>query len=307
MDLRLAAVLVLGGWTCAAAARPPDPLTRPLRCEQCEKWNEPAAPFRIYGNSYYVGVRGLSSVLVASSQGLVLLDADLPQSAPLIEANVRALGFRVQDIRLILNSHTHFDHAGGIAALQRDSGAQVAASPRGAEALRLGHPVADDPQAGFADNGFPALNAPVRTVRDGEVLKLGEVEITAHLTPGHTPGSTTWTWRSCEDNRCLDLVYADSLNSISAPGFRYTGDVDHPDVSQRFRASIDAVAALPCDILITVHPGLGHLWEKLEARRKGVKPDPFIAPEACRAYADGMRTMLDARLAAERAEPAPAR
>jgi metallo-beta-lactamase class B len=83
--------------------------------------------------------------------------------------------------------------------------------------------------------------------------------------------------------------------------------VDHPDVSQRFRASIDAVAALPCDILITVHPGLGHLWEKLEARRKGVKPDPFIAPEACRAYADGMRTMLDARLAAERAEPAPAR
>ncbi len=306
MDMRPTALLVLGGWACAAAAATPDRLTQPLRCEQCEKWNEAVAPFRIYGNTYYVGVRGLSSVLVTSSQGLVLLDGDLPQSAPRIEANVRSLGFRVEDIRLILNSHTHFDHAGGIAALQRDSGAQVVASPRGAEALRLGHPVVDDPQAGFADIGFPALKAPVRTVHDGEVLKLGEVEITAHFTPGHTPGSTSWTWRSCEAERCLDVVYADSLNAIAAPGFRYSGDQDHPDVSQRFRASVDAFAALPCDIIITVHPGLGHLWEKLEARRKGVQPDPFIAPDACRAYADGMRTLLDERLAAERTEPSPA-
>jgi metallo-beta-lactamase class B len=305
MDARLAAVLLLGSWSCGAAAAT-DGLTQPLRCEQCEQWNEAAAPFRIYGNTYYVGVRGLSSLLLASSQGLVLLDGDLPQSAPLIEANVRALGFRVEDIRLILNSHTHFDHAGGIAALQRDSGAQVLASPSSAEALRLGHPVTDDPQAGYADTGFPALQAPVRTLRDGETLTLGELAITAHFTPGHTPGSTTWTWRSCEARRCLDLVYADSLNAIAAPGFRYSGDRDHVDVSQRFQASIDAVAALPCDILITVHPGLGHLWEKLEARRKGVKPDPFIAGDACRAYADAMRTVLDARLAAERAEASPA-
>lgn len=304
--MRLATMLVLGGWGCAVTAGAPDALTQPQRCEQCRQWNEAVAPFRIYGNTWYVGVRGLSSLLLASSQGLVLLDGDLPQSAPLIEANVRALGFRVEDIRLILNSHTHFDHAGGIAALQRDSGAQVAVSPSAAEALRLGHAVADDPQAGYAEAGFPALKAPVRLVRDGEVLKLGEVAITAHFTPGHTPGSTTWTWRSCEADHCLDVVYADSLNSIAAPGFRYSGDQDHPDVSQRFRASIDTVAGLPCDILITPHPGLTHLWEKLEARRKGVRPDPFIAPDACRAYADGMRELLDARLAAERAEPPPA-
>jgi metallo-beta-lactamase class B len=309
MRLMLLAALALGCCGLALARDAADPLTQPVQCERCAKWNEPVTPFRVYGNTYYVGVRGMSSLLVATSGGLILLDGDLPQSAPLIEANLRALGFRVEDIRMILTSHGHFDHVGGVAALQRDSGAQVAASPSTAEALRLGHAVPDDPQAGYIDGaGFPPLKAAVRLVRDGEVLKLDDVAVTAHFTPGHTPGSTSWSWKSCEGQRCLDVVYADSLNPVAAPGFRYTGDRGHPDVTPRFRVSIDAVAALPCDIIVTVHPEVGHLWDKLEARRRGVQPDPLIAPESCRVYADAMRQLLDERIAKEKAEaPQPLR
>ncbi|MDR3416784.1 MAG: subclass B3 metallo-beta-lactamase [Nevskia sp.] len=284
------------------AAAAPDPLTQPppVACKLCAEWNQPAAPFRLYGNTYYVGMHGLSSVLVATSDGLVLLDGGLPQSAPLIESNIRALGFKLRDVKLILNSHTHFDHAGGIAALQRDSGAMAMASPSGAQALRQGHAVADDPQAGYTGDTFPPVPK-VRTVRDGETLVLGEVSITAHFTPGHTPGSTTWTWQSCEGQRCLNMVYADSLTAVAAPGFRYLGDKDHPDVSGQFRASIDRVAALPCDVLVTVHPDVSRLWERLDAHHKGATPDPLFDAGACRRYADDARRGLEERLAQERA------
>lgn len=295
---RLLAVLALG---CCMAARADDPLTRPWDCELCSDWNQPVAPFRIYGNAWYVGVHGLASVVIATSNGLILLDGDLPQSAPLIEANLRKLGFDVRNVRLILSSHGHADHAGGIAALQRDSGAQVAASPSSAEALRLGHAVPDDPQFGYVPGShFPPLLAPVRVVHDGEVLKLGETAVTAHFTPGHTPGATTWTWRSCEGERCLDLVYADSLNAVAGPGFHFIGDSTHPDITPVLRASIDRVAALPCDIIISVHPEQAHLWEKLEARRRGVRPDPLIAPDGCRVYAGDARQRLEEEVAAER-------
>ena len=165
----------------------PDPAKE---CAQCTAWNVPQQPFRIFGNTYYVGTAELSAILVAGDDGLVLLDAALPQSAPLIAANIEALGFELADVRLIVNSHTHFDHAGGIAALQRATRAAVAASERAAEALRVGKPNPDDPQFAVADNDFPRVQD-VRVIRDGETLSVGNVSITAHFTPGHTPGSTT--------------------------------------------------------------------------------------------------------------------
>ena len=297
---------VLCSLQAASAGVSPAPPAQPgdAVCDLCAEWNKPVAPFRIYGNSYYVGVQGLASVLVVSSQGLVLLDGDLAQSAPLIEANIRALGFRVEDLRLILNSHAHYDHAGGIAALQRASGALVYASPSGAQALRSGRYVADDPQKAWEKSGFPAVKQ-VREVRDGQALSLGDVAITARFTPGHTPGATSWTWRSCEGQRCLNVVYGDSLNAIAAPGFRYLGDATHPDVSARFSKSIDTMAALPCDILITVHPDMSGMWQKLESRPKGrtpgQTPDPFVDSKACRSYADKVRPVLEERLRKERA------
>jgi len=272
----------------------------PKKCDQCDAWNAPQEPFRVFGNTYYVGVAGLGSVLVASDKGLILLDGGLTQSAPLIDANIRKLGFRTEDVRLIVNSHAHFDHAGGIAALQRASGAEVAASPSGARAIEKGQPPPDDPQHGFGPGGYFPAAKKVRVVADGETLRVGDLAITAHLTPGHTPGSTTWTWRSCEGTRCLDLVYADSLNPVVAPGFRFTGDAVHPSIEGSFRRSIETVAGLPCDIMLAVHPGYSGMEEKLRRRKEQPGSEPFVDPGACRAYAAEATKRLDQRVADEK-------
>lgn len=273
----------------------------PKVCDSCDEWNQPQTPFKLHGRSYYVGVRGLSAVLIQTSDGLILLDGGLPQSAPLIEDNIRGLGFKVEDIRLIVNSHAHYDHAGGIARLQRDSGAVVAASASGAAALRAGMPVPDDPQFGKdgREGAFPRVNT-VRVVKDGEELRVGDTAITPHLTPGHTPGSTAWTWKSCENSRCLDLVYADSLTAISLDGFRFTGDKTHKDVSGEFERSIARVEALPCDIMLSTHPGASGLFERLDRRKSSPDPDPLIDKEGCRTYAANARKNLAQRVRTER-------
>ncbi|MGH8311080.1 MAG: metallo-beta-lactamase, partial [Steroidobacteraceae bacterium] len=154
------------------------------KCPDCQAWNNPAAPFAIFGNTHYVGTRGLSSILVTSNTGHVPIDGGLAQSAPHIAANIRKLGFRVEDVKLILNSHVHFDHAGGIAALQRMSGAQVAASARSAAVLRTGVPALDDPQHG-AIAPIETVSD-VRIVADGAVVRVGDLALTMRATPGHT-------------------------------------------------------------------------------------------------------------------------
>ncbi|HTV87091.1 MAG TPA: subclass B3 metallo-beta-lactamase [Dyella sp.] len=264
-------------------------------------WNAPQQPFKVFGNTYYVGPHGLSSILVKTSQGLVLIDGALPESAPRIEANIRALGFRVGDIRWILNSHAHSDHAGGIAELQRASGAQVIASAAGAHAMALGGADPDDPQYGLAPT-FPPVHH-VRVVADGQTLHLGDVAITAHYTPGHTPGSTSWTWRSCEGGACLNIVYADSLTALGNAHYRYTDTPAHPHRVEDFRRSIATVAALPCDILLTPHPDASDFWDKVKQRQAGVRPDPLVDHAACRAYAADAQKGLDARLVKERVSP----
>jgi metallo-beta-lactamase class B len=264
-------------------------------------WTEPQPPAHVYGNTWYVGTRGISSVLVQTSAGLVLLDGTPEQGAPLVEASIRELGFRIGDVRLILSSHAHADHAGGIPALQRASGAEVVASASGAAALRLGHAVADDPQAGYAaDWSWPALGT-VREVVDGETVRVGDVTLTPHFTPGHTPGSTTWTWRSCENQRCLDVVYGDSINAVSAPGFHFLADASHPDLTPQLRNSIRTLARLPCDILISAHPDASGFDRKLRALASEPAANPFIDRDACRRYAGGFAKVLEARIAEEKA------
>jgi metallo-beta-lactamase class B len=271
----------------------------PINCEFCEEWNQPQMPFRIYGNTYYVGVKGLSSVLVVSSKGLILLDGGLPQSVPLIKKNLRVLGLRIQDIKYILNSHAHYDHAGGIAGLKKASGAVVVASASGAQVLQAGELGTDDPQYHKTKPvKFPAVKT-VQVIKDGETIRLGNVVITAHLTPGHTPGSTTWTWVSCEQKRCKNIVYADSLNPVSTEGFRFTGDAQHPDISQQFQESITKVRNLPCDSMVSVHPGFSDLFEKLEQRQKNPATNPFMDTQACVRYADGAQARLQKRLKEE--------
>lgn len=306
MKARDAILLTLFVPLAAAAAPSAFKSDAPKSCDACAEWNAPQEPFRVFGNTYYVGVAGLSAVLISSDRGLILLDGGLPQSAPLIDANIRKLGFRTEDVRLIVNSHAHFDHAGGIAALQRASGATVAASAPGARAIESGAPPPDDPQYGFgrAANSFPAVKH-VKVVADGETLRVGSAAITAHLTPGHTPGSTTWTWPSCEGARCLRIVYADSLNAVSAPGFRFSGDATHPSIEAGFRRSISTVAGLPCDILVAVHPSFGGMGDKLRRRREQPGSEPFIDAGACRTYAADARRRLDQRIAEEQKTPTP--
>lgn len=268
-----------------------------IKCGSCEYWNQPQVPFKIYGNTYYVGTIGLSSILIASDNGLILLDGDLPQSAPLIDANIRSLGFRTEDIRLIVNSHVHFDHVGGIAALQRATGAIVAASVASAKAIKAGVLQRDDPQFGLGrqSTAFPAVKE-VKIVKDGEVLRVGSLAITAHLTPGHTAGGTTWTWKSCEQSRCLNIVYADSLNAVSSDDYRFS---DHPQWVESFHRSITVVEKLPCDILISVHPEFADIQGKLARIKADQQTNPFIDNQACQHYAADAAEKLKNRLLTE--------
>lgn len=286
----------------AAAARPPAALDAAVDCTFCQEWNAPQEPFKVYGNTWYVGTRELSALLVTGPKGHILLDGALPQSAPIIAANVKALGFRMQDVKLILNSHAHFDHAGAIAALQRESKAQVAASVHGARVLEAGEVGKDDPQYDpVKPYRFPKVNK-VRGVADGETVKAAGLALTAHLTPGHTPGSTTWTWSSCEKGRCLDIVYADSLTPVSTDGFRYTGDATTPERMSLFKASVEKVGALKCDVIVSTHPGFTDTLDKLAART--ASHNPFIDPNGCKTYAASSMARLEKRIADEQAAPA---
>lgn len=264
---------------------------------QSSAWNATQTPFRVYGNTYYVGVHGLSSILITSEQGHVLIDGDLQESAPKIVASIRALGFRIEDVKLILNSHVHSDHAGGLAELQRLSGASVAASPSSAQAIQQGHSGPDDPQYGTLRAIQPV--ASVKLVRDGEHLRVGSIDLTAHLTPGHTPGGTTWTWIACENGRCLNMVYADSLRPISAHNFRFTHNSTYPDVLKDFDKSFRTLEGLPCDILVTPHPEESQLWKRLEMRDHGGKSDALIDSTACGRLAHAARLRLEERVISE--------
>jgi metallo-beta-lactamase class B len=280
----------------AAAGPPPAPAGD---CPRCAEWAEPQAPFRIFGNTYYVGTHGLSAILVTSNAGHILIDGTLAEAAPQVLGNVRALGFRVEDVRLILNSHVHFDHAGGVAAIQRASGAVVAASPASAQVLRDGHSGPDDPQYGSLTRD-PEPVSQVRIVRDGETETVGPLALRAHFTPGHTPGGTTWSWRSCEGSRCLQIVYADSLSPLSAPAFKFTASSTYPSALSDFEHSFEVLGSLPCDILLTPHPEVSDMFGRLQRRENGSLPDAFIDAKACREYAARGRSNLEKRLAEER-------
>lgn len=270
-------------------------------CSNCAAWNIPHDPVQIYGNTYYVGTAALSAILVTSPRGHVLIDGALAESAPLIAANVEALGFRMKDIRFILNSHAHFDHSGGIAALQRNSGATVAASPRSAVTLKAGLPGPDDPQyADLLRFPMPAVMR-VREIADGEVIRVGPVALTAHFTPGHTAGGTSWTWTSCEQARCLSIVYADSFSPVAEEGFRFSQSQRYPSILADFERSFAVVERLSCDILLSPHPGVVDMFGRLKSRAQGEK-NALIDRAQCSRYVAAARSRLEQRLESERRE-----
>lgn len=291
-----AAMCLLTAFFIASTALPcraaqPDPLTAPITSPYAAQWLRPVTPVRIHGDTYYVGFGGLSVVLIRTSAGLILIDGALPQSVAALEANLRQLSFDVKDVRAIFNTESHFDHSGGIAALARDSGADFMASATGAEALRRGRVREDDPQSGEIDD-FPAVTR-VRAMSDGETWTLGGTTITAHATPGHTPGSMSWSWVSCEGSRCVNIVFGASLNAVSRNSYLF-GDAAHLAALVNFRNGIARFSELPCDILVTAHPDHSGFEQKLAS-------GAFVDPQACRNYAVKYAEKLDARLAKEAA------
>ncbi|HEU4882574.1 MAG TPA: subclass B3 metallo-beta-lactamase [Longimicrobium sp.] len=292
---RVFLLLVAACVSSRSARAQDDPLTRPYtveECPSCAGWNVPHRPVHLYGNTYYVGTEGLTSILIASAEGHVLIDGALPNSAPLILANIRALGFDPADVKLILNSHAHYDHSGGFAALQRATGAPVAASAASAGAIRSGAAAPNDPQYGDLHATPPVSN--VILIEEGRPMTVGSLSLTPYITAGHTPGGTTWTWRSCEGERCLDFVYADSQTPISREGFRFGASPQYPGAVADFRRGFQVLERVPCDILVTPHPGASNFWE-----RAASAPEGLIDPEACRQYAARSLEQLQARLQRE--------
>ena len=257
--------------------------------QQRLEWNRPAEPFRILGNVYYVGTAGLGPYLVADPKGHVLIDGGLPESAPLIAANIRALGFRPEDVRYLLINHAHFDHSGGLAELKALTGAQLVASAGDKDDLESGR-VAGRPELGET--------APVkvdRVVDDGATLRLGETKLTAHLTPGHTRGCTSWSLRSGTKT----VLFACSL---SVAGQKLAGDPTYPHAAADFRRSFAKLKAMKADVFLNFHPEFFDLAGR-RARQIQGEADAFVDPAELRRQVERAESAFEAELARQQGAP----
>ncbi len=260
-------------------------------CKDWDDWDKPAPPVRIHANTYLVGTCGISSILVVGIEGDVLIDGGPEDAAELIAANIRELGFKLSDIKYILHSHEHHDHVGGIAQLQRMTGATLVASAPAAKVLATGIPSVDDPQSGELKPFPPATVG--RLIGDGDTVRFGNLMLTAMATPGHTAGALSWRWESCDVGVCRSIVYADSLTAVSRDGYRFS---DHPAAVAAFRQSIAKVASSRCEVLLTPHPSASDMRTRL------AKGKPLLDPDGCRTYAASRTKGLDERLAKEAAK-----
>ena len=253
-------------------------------------WSKPIRPYRVIGNIYYVGSEGLSAWLISSSEGHVLLDSGpSPAGAKLIEANIQALGFKLSDVKVLINTHAHFDHAGGLAQLKADTGAKVWASRPDEPALKKGQHFGDN------DNGLTPF-APVKVDKgfgDGQKLKLGEITLVAHLTPGHTIGCTTWTTQVVDRGRPLNVTFP---CSASVAGNVLVGNKTYRTIVADYRATFATLKALPTDVMLPSHEDQGGLLAK---RKKMLAGDvnAFIDPTELARYAATSEEAFDKELA----------
>ncbi|MCJ2182007.1 subclass B3 metallo-beta-lactamase [Novosphingobium sp. 1949] len=263
-------------------------------CKGHEGWAVAAPAAQISANTWYVGTCGITALLVTTRAGLVLIDSGVREAAPLVLANIRALGFDPRAVRWMLSSHEHFDHVGAHGAMQKATGARVAVLASAVAVMESGKSAASDPQNGTLEDFAPVHVD--RALADGESVKLGGIAFTIHATPAHTAGSASWTWPACSPARsaspraCVTMTYADSATAFGAKGYRFA---DHPDRIAAVRRGHARMAALPCGLLVTPHPGASNLF----ARFAGTAP--LIDSKACTRYAQDAKSRFDARLAQE--------
>ena len=260
-------------------------------------WSVPTAPYRIIDNTYYVGTAGLSAYLIATKQGLILLDVGMPQNAPLVEESIRALGFKLSDVKFILNSHAHLDHSGGLAKLKADTGAWLTAAEGDRYALEKGVYPGSESRTSL---NFPPVKVD-GIVADGGQVKLGGVTLTAHMTPGHSQGCTTWTWpvkdkdgsQHTAINFCSASVAANSLVPEQYPG-----------MVADYKATFAKAKTLPGDVFLAPHAEQMNLDAK-KARLSQPGPNPFIDRAGYLALVSAQEADFNKQLAAAQAKAKP--
>jgi metallo-beta-lactamase class B len=277
MRRREKVLAIIGGLALTSAAPAPSP-----------------EPFRIAGNLYSVGAGDETAFLITDKAGMILLDSGPPDSAATVLANVARLGFDPREIRFLLNSQAHQDHAGGLAAIKARTGALMLASSGDAIQLERG---------GRGDFAFgdDLLFEPVkvdRIVRHGEVVRLGEIAITARITPGHTRGCTSWTLPVREGGNILQALF---ICGASAPGYRLTDNRAYPEIVRDFEASFSAWRRLPCQLFLGAHGSYIGMERKRALLAPG-RPNPFVDPGGCRSFLKASEQRIREHVARERTE-----
>ena len=252
-------------------------------------WAQPVKPYRIIGNIYYVGANELTSYLITTPQGHILIDTGMEEMAPQIEKNIETLGFRVRDVKILLNTQAHIDHAAGFAALKRATGAKLMISRGDAPVIESG---------GAKDFLWPERFGwePAKVdqiVEDGEEIVLGGVVLTAHLTPGHTKGCTTYTMTVREEGKDYHVLF---LGSTTRVGAKLLGNEKYPRIADDYQKTFQVLRELPCDVFLASHGSFYDSLKKAERLARGEKPNPFVDPQGFRAFLNeqetGFRTEL---------------
>lgn len=257
---------------------------------QRAEWNRPLAPFRVVGNVYYVGTAGISAFLVTGAKGHVLIDGAMPESVPQIVANIRSLGFKPEDVRIILINHAHFDHAGGLAELKRITGARLLASAGDKPDLERGSTEGRDNLPGFAPVKVDGL------IGEGTHVRLGAIDLVSHLTPGHTRGATSWTMATAEKGKPLTVLFASSL---TVAGEDLSGKGPYARAVSDFPHTFASLRRMRADVFLNFHPAAFDLDAK-RAKQRGGDAMAFVDPGELARRVDEAEKGFDAELRRQR-------
>jgi len=256
------------------------------------EWTTNHAPFRVIGNVYYVGSQDLASYLITTPQGLILINSNLTSSVPQIKKNVEALGFHFNDVKILLISHGHWDHAAGSAEIKRLTGAKYMVMDADVPLVESGGK--DDFQYGAeAGSHFPVTKVD-RVLHDGDEVKLGGVVMVAHKTPGHTKGCTTWTMKVREDTKTYNVVIVGSPNVNT--GYRLVGNTAYPTIAQDYELTFRTLKALPCDVFLGAHGSYFRMEAKFPRMKVG-GANPFVDSEGYKSYVAEREQAFRAELA----------
>jgi metallo-beta-lactamase class B len=267
-----------------------------LRAQADPAWSEAFPAFRIAGNLYYVGTKGLASYLITTSEGHILINSDLEENVPLIRASVEKMGFRFSDVRILLISHAHWDHDAGSALVKRITGARYMVMDADVAVVESGGK--DDFQYGRTPGALYEATRVDRVLHDGDQVKLADAVLVAHWTPGHTRGCTTWTLKVTEDGRTYDVVIIGSPNVN--PGYKLVRNAAYPRIAEDYERTFRVLKSLPCDYFLGAHGDYFDMDAKY-ARLTDAARSPFIDPVGYRQYVARKEQAFRAELAKQRA------